>query len=210
MHDKVEVKRYGWNSAQSLADHVYTLPAILKMLPRSKGLRILDAGCGNGYISSELARRGHSVIGVDAAEDGIEICRQTYGGSENLSFHCLSIYDSELQSLGSFDAVVSAEVIEHLFSPQKFLNNMFALLKNGGLIILTTPYHGYMKNLALSVTNKWDKHFTVHWEGGHIKFFSRKTLSQALEKSGFENFCFMGAGRLPGLWKSMVVRARKP
>jgi 2-polyprenyl-6-hydroxyphenyl methylase/3-demethylubiquinone-9 3-methyltransferase len=80
-------------------------------------------------------------------------------------------------------------------------------LKPGGVIILTTPYHGYLKNLALSLLNAWDKHFTVDWEGGHIKFFSPKTLSAMLKEAGFGEIEFRGAGRLPYLWKTGVYRA---
>lgn len=74
---------------------------------------------------------------------------------------------------------------------------------------LTTPYHGYLKNLVLSIFNYWDKHHTVDWEGGHIKFFSERTLRQMLMATGFANITFNNAGRLQYLWKSMVCRAQK-
>jgi 2-polyprenyl-6-hydroxyphenyl methylase/3-demethylubiquinone-9 3-methyltransferase len=66
-----------------------------------------------------------------------------------------------------------------------------------------------LKNLALSIANKWDFHHTPLWHGGHIKFWSRKTLSQLLTEGGFEVVGFHGVGRLPLLWKSMVIVARK-
>jgi 2-polyprenyl-6-hydroxyphenyl methylase/3-demethylubiquinone-9 3-methyltransferase len=78
------------------------------------------------------------------------------------------------------------------------------------LLILTTSYHGYLKNLALSLTNCWDDHVHVDREGGHIKFFSEKTLSQMLHGSGFENVTYHNVGRVRWLWKSMVCRAEKP
>jgi 2-polyprenyl-6-hydroxyphenyl methylase/3-demethylubiquinone-9 3-methyltransferase len=106
--------------------------------------------------------------------------------------------------------IVSSEVIEHLFLPRRLPETAFALLRPGGLFILTTPYHGYMKNLALSLMNKWDDHHTVHHDGGHIKFFSEKTLRELLENSGFAALTFNNAGRLPWLWKSMVCRAQRP
>ena len=49
-----------------------------------------------------------------------------------------------------------------------------------------------------------DSHFTTLWDGGHIKFFSVKTLSSLLESEGFTNLQFDFAGRLPYLWKSML------
>jgi hypothetical protein len=87
---------------------------------------------------------------------------------------------------------------------------MFArkLLPVGGYLVISTPYHGYLKNIALSIFNKWDKHHTVLWHGGHIKFWSRKTLTQLLQDNGFEVVGFVGAGRFPYLWKSMILVAR--
>ena len=81
-------------------------------------------------------------------------------------------------------------------------------LKNDGTVILTTPYHGYFKNLVLAITGKLDKHFTVLWDGGHIKFFSVKTLSTLLLEQGFADLQFKFAGRYPLLWKSMLVSGK--
>ena len=83
------------------------------------------------------------------------------------------------------------------------------LLRSGGHLIISTPYHGYLKNLILALSNKWDAHLNPFWDGGHIKFWSRKTLSQLLNETGFSVIRFIGAGRLPFLWKSMIVVAQK-
>ena len=79
----------------------------------------------------------------------------------------------------------------------------------GGLLIISTPYHGYLKNFVLALANKWDAHLNPFWDGGHIKFWSCKTLSQLLNETGFSVIRFIGAGRLPFLWKSMIVVAQK-
>lgn len=108
-----------------------------------------------------------------------------------------------------FCAVISTEVIEHLYDPRSFV--LFArkiLSRTGGEFIVSTPYHGYLKNLGLALTGKLDKHFTALWHGGHIKFFSRKTLVKLVEDEGFKVIDFSGAGRLPFLWKSMLVKAK--
>ena len=108
-----------------------------------------------------------------------------------------------------FDAVVSTEVIEHLFSPHLLPLFAAGTLDKGGYLILTTPYHGYLKNLVLALLDGWDTHLTPLWHGGHIKFWSRKTLTRLLSENGFEVVGFSGVGRLPYLWKSMVLVARK-
>lgn len=115
----------------------------------------------------------------------------------------------ELQDI-QFDTIISTEVIEHLYDPLEFLRFCHSILaKNGsGEIILSTPYHGYLKNLAISLSNGWDHHFMALQKGEHIKFWSKKTLNRALSLSGFEPVAFSGVGRLPFLWKSMILKAR--
>ena len=197
---------YGWNSAEALPDHAYTLPAIKQLLLGGGGLTVLDVGCGNGYIASQLAVMGYDVIGIDASEDGIAIARKAH---PEVRFEVYSAYDDLTDVVVDVDVVVSSEVIEHLYRPKLFLENAFKVLCPGGHIILTTPYHGYLKNLALSLFNHWDKHHTVEREGGHIKFFSERTLTRMLKVCGFDSVIFHNAGRVRWLWKSMVCRARK-
>ena len=74
---------------------------------------------------------------------------------------------------------------------------------------MTTPYHGYLKNLALSIFGMWDYHHTALWHGGHIKFWSRATLTKLLNENGFDVIEFHGVGRVAYLWKSMLLVARK-
>lgn len=109
-----------------------------------------------------------------------------------------------------FDTIISTEVIEHLYDPRRFIAFCKkVLLKNGGgELILSTPYHGYIKNLMLALVGKWDQHADPLWDGGHIKLWSRKTLSILLTEQGFEVTDFVGCGRMPFLWKSMVIKAR--
>lgn len=89
------------------------------------------------------------------------------------------------------------------------MQGCFQALKPGGRFICTTPYHGYLKNLALSIMGKWDQHADPLWDGGHIKLWSRAKLGALLEETGFTNIQFRGAGRLPGLWMTMVMSGDK-
>jgi 2-polyprenyl-3-methyl-5-hydroxy-6-metoxy-1,4-benzoquinol methylase len=131
----------------------------------------------------------------------------------DIHFHNQGVQDDPTPVLqaegGPFDVVVSTEVVEHLFSPHLLPQYAAKLLGDNGQLIVTTPYHGFLKNLVLSLVNGWDKHHTALWHGGHIKFWSRRTLTRLLEDNGFEVTGFFGVGRLPFLWKSMVVVARK-
>jgi 2-polyprenyl-3-methyl-5-hydroxy-6-metoxy-1,4-benzoquinol methylase len=165
---------------------------------------ICDLGCGNGHISGRLAALGYQVTGVDASTSGINIARRTYPKAEFVE----AVIDRDL-ALGSFDLVISSDVIEHLYRPADLLEAAASLLRPGGQLLLGTPYHGYLKNLALAATGKLDAHFSALHDGGHIKFFSVRTLSNIVKHHGFEDLSFTFYGRAPWLWKNMICHARK-
>lgn len=194
---------YGWSEEQPESTS-YINPAILLIARQANARTVLDAGCGNGALAGELALQGFVVTGVDGDAGGIGIARARYPKAH---FE-VGLFDDPPP--GSFDFVCSTEVVEHLYAPDTLARYCFRALKPGGTLAISTPYHGYWKNLALSLTNAWDKHHTALWHGGHIKFWSRGTLSELLREAGFEITGFQGAGRLPYLWKSMILIARKP
>jgi len=201
------LNNFGWRSHEALQHHEYTIPAIMALLPDSKPLNIIDIGCGNGFLAHKLAEMGHNVVGIDIAEDGIKIASRSY---PDIKFLVRSGYDNLDNLLNdSPNLIVSSEVIEHLYYPQKFLKNIHGSLAKGGHLILTTPYHGYMKNLAISIFDKWDKHHDSEEEGAHIKFFSERTMKSILTKNGFHDIEYKNSGRIPYLWRSMVCRAQK-
>lgn len=200
------VSEYGWDSDVAKCSQAYLATPVEAALRMAGAQRILDLGCGNGAFTHHLQRSGFSVLGCDADAGGIGIAKR---GDSGAQFRQVSLYDAP-SALGEygFDAVVSTEVIEHLFRPAALPQFAAAVLKPGGHLIVTTPYHGYLKNLLLSLAGKWDSHHTALWDGGHIKFWSRRTLTMLLDANGFEVVDFSGTGRIYGLWKSMVLTAK--
>ncbi|WP_269540396.1 class I SAM-dependent methyltransferase [Cerasicoccus fimbriatus] len=183
------------------------LPHIMDFIQRAGAKRVMDIGCGNGSIAREVSRRGISVVGVEPSESGLAQCRENCPDGR---FYQLGVYDNpDDVEEKAFDFAYSTEVIEHLFNPRALPRFAAAKLAPGGQLLLTTPYHGWLKNVAISVLNKWDKHHTVLWDGGHVKFWSRQTLTQLLEEEGFAVTDFRGCGRAPYLWESMILLARK-
>ena len=78
----------------------------------------------------------------------------------------------------------------------------------GALAIVSTPYHGYWKNLALSlVPGAWDRHHHPLRDHGHIKFWSERPLRALLLQAGFNSVRFKRLGRVPALAKSMIAVA---
>lgn len=203
------VDDYGWTSAEAKESSGYITPRVLSILQELQPSRVMDIGAGNGSLCADIAGQGLQVVGVEYDRQGVAIARASH---PEIPFYHLGVQDSPaamLEEQGLFDAVVSTEVIEHLYAPHLLPQFAASVLRQRGYLILTTPYHGYLKNLALSVANKWDDHHTALWHGGHVKFWSRATLTQLLQENGFEVSGFSGVGRLPWLWKSMVLVARK-
>jgi 2-polyprenyl-3-methyl-5-hydroxy-6-metoxy-1,4-benzoquinol methylase len=207
---------YEYFNASLGVEHQYLIPSVNSSIGDSlhSGATILDLGCGNGAMLATFRDRGWKLYGTDFSESGIRNAGQAF---PEITFVQADVGDPQkplpqiLENLaGNVDLVLSTEVIEHLYYPKQFLHLAFRMLKPGGKIILSTPYHGYLKNLALAATGEMDKHFTVMWDHGHIKFWSRKTLTEALANTGFLRIEFHGVGRIPYLWKSMVMSANKP
>jgi 2-polyprenyl-6-hydroxyphenyl methylase/3-demethylubiquinone-9 3-methyltransferase len=136
------------------------------------------------------------VTGIDPSEEGIAIVREAF---PELDLHRGSAYDDLAARFGQFPAVVSLEVVEHVYYPRKYASCVYDLLEENGIAIISTPYHGYWKNLALALTGKMDDHFGPLWTHGHIKFWSRDTLSQLLREavalSGEERLAMGRRGR---------------
>jgi 2-polyprenyl-3-methyl-5-hydroxy-6-metoxy-1,4-benzoquinol methylase len=201
--------QYSAANAEPSHDHLYSSVAhLLKDVPSDAV--VLDAGCGNGSFIALFRDRNWQLHGSDLSPSGIEIARKTFPGINFFLADGQSLYADFLSTVGPVDVVISTEVVEHLYDPRGFLRNCFELLKPGGTIVVTTPYHGYLKNLLIALAGKMDKHFTVLWDHGHIKFWSRQTLEQVLKEIGFTNIQFAGSGRIPYLWKSMALKATKP
>lgn len=202
---KLEATEYQWDSSQESCSNSYIWQRVQSLLPKEKS-SVLDVGCGNGFLTGKIAELGHNVIGIDSSQSGIAQASQAFPAAQ---FYCRSAYEDLREVTGLVDCVVSSEVIEHLMQPKLFLRNIRDVLKPGGTFVVTTPYHGYLKNMALSLCDGWDRHFSVDWDGGHVKFFSKKTLEKMLNDTGFSGATFHPAGRFWGMWKSIVFRAKK-
>jgi 2-polyprenyl-3-methyl-5-hydroxy-6-metoxy-1,4-benzoquinol methylase len=169
---------------------------------------ICDLGCGNGYLPGRLVKLGYNVTGVDASASGIALARANVPQARFVQA-TIDKKLPELEGLEYFNMVVSSDVIEHLYRPNDLIEAASSLLPPGGRLLIGTPYHGYLKNFVLSTIGKMDSHFNALEVGGHIKFFSVKTLSQLLTMHGFGDLEFTYYGRAPWLWKNMICLGRK-
>jgi len=202
-----EYKDYGYTHNRPRHTFAYLMGPLLSILGTDKSKCILDLGCGNGYLVNYLLKDGYNAYGTDASEEGIVIAKQENPDRFFVQDLSTGKLPAELQLI-KFDIILSTEVIEHLYDPAGFIDFCKAQLPIGGELIISTPYHGYLKNLALAIFDKWDSHHSPAWLGGHIKFWSKSTLSKLLTDKGFEVVTFKGCGRMPYFWKSMLIKAK--
>jgi 2-polyprenyl-6-hydroxyphenyl methylase/3-demethylubiquinone-9 3-methyltransferase len=210
MDSAVEISGYAYDDGELNDSHDYLVPSLLSILSSlsvpSGQRRVFELGCGNGAVAAVLAKQGYQVAGVDVSTRGLEQAQRRH---PELLLRSGSAYDRLADIYGQFPIVVSLEVVEHLYAPRIFAKTIFDLLEPSGTLIMSTPYHGYWKNLALALTGRLDAHFTALWDHGHIKFWSTRTLRALLAEAGLRDIRFIRVGRVPALAKSLIAVARK-
>lgn len=205
------IPEFGWKTDCPQPASRYLDSVLLREIGAiTPGMRILDLGCGNGSFAARLCAAGATVVGIDASPNGIDRARER--NLRGARFERLLIDEGTLDHLREepFDLVVSSEVVEHLYAPREWAAVCHGALRPGGRVVASTPYHGFLKNMLIVLTNKWPTHFNPLWDGGHVKFWTPTSLRILLEEIGFHQFHWTGAGRAPLLWMSMVASARKP
>src|SRR5712692_7789570 len=130
------------------------------------GKRVLDAGCGAGYGASRLAASARFVVGIDNAQEALEIARRRYSSPQ------IELVRGDCRALpfpaASFDLVVAFEVIEHIEDREKLLAEARRVLAAGGELILSTPNRQYYSE-SRAVPNPF-----------HVHEFDYEELSAAL------------------------------
>ena len=167
------------------------------------GAKVLDAGCGSGEFSEYIKGLGFEIVGIDISQTAIEKAKNRLPES---SFYIGSLEEPLPFKTEEFDAIWATDVLEHLFDIHTCLCEFNRILKPQGYLILTVPYHGLVKNLAITLFG-FKKHFNP--ELSHIRFFTRKSLLECLNQAGFEAILWKGIGRICFLYKSFFTVARK-
>jgi 2-polyprenyl-3-methyl-5-hydroxy-6-metoxy-1,4-benzoquinol methylase len=196
-----------WNAAECSEAHYYLAPVTLDFLSYFGSRTVLDLGCGNGAFTNVLQAGGYDVTGCDLSASGIALAKEKF---TNITFFQQDLTQQLSRNhTEQYDAVVSTEVIEHLLLPRSLVSNAVVAMRPGGVFIVSTPFHGYWKNLALAVSNKFDDHWHPLRDFGHVKFFSRNTLSRLLREYGLQIQRIKVVGRVPIFGRSIVIAACK-
>lgn len=117
--------------------HCQRLEAIAGAMPKKEGLKVLDAGCGEGHLLEELHKRNPSnhYYGVDATEVAIQKARQRspFATCDLMDLSALTFEDN------FFDVITITEVLEHIYDYQSVINELKRVLTRNGILIITFP-----------------------------------------------------------------------
>jgi 2-polyprenyl-3-methyl-5-hydroxy-6-metoxy-1,4-benzoquinol methylase len=176
--------------------HKHIERRILSLMPSS----VLEVGSGQGKLGGRLSAQGIRYVGLEPVASEISAAGKQFPGLKFMRASCDD--DPDALHLGKFDVVTSNDVVEHLYEPRVLVQFSKAHLNRGGRIVCGTPNYGdYLRNLMLSASNRWDAHHTSLWDGGHIKFFSQRTLGMLWAEAGFSDFQwgFLNYSYMPGV-----------
>ena len=151
----------------------------VKSLNCLSGLRILDIGCGAGLLCEPFTRLGAQVIGVDPSATNIAAARlHADKGHLSIDYRCTTVEEMDVRE--RFDIVLAMEVVEHVSDVGMFLNRCAAMLKPGGLMVISTLNRNW-KSFALAIvgaeyilrwlprgTHQWDKFVTPDELAHHL------------------------------------------
>lgn len=149
----------------------------VKLWPHVYGRRVLDIGCGGGFVVGGMKAVGaKAAVGLDLNPQSIDYARAHYPACE---FHCGGFDDFAGGKLGKFGFVYSSEVIEHVLDVEAYLRFLAEVTEPGAKVFITTP------DIASAQVPEDVTQWSVFSPPMHIQFFTQATLTRLFERFGF-------------------------
>jgi len=189
------------------------------------GNTLLDVGCGNGLLLYQLRNKFKKLVGLEYSAHRLEQAKLNL--SENNFVPVLgSAEDMNEIASASVDCLVSADTIEHIPDVYLAATELFRVLRPGGTLVINTPNIAFIKKRALLLIGRFPSTSQpneglgsdILFDGGHLHYFTFRSLSLLLERSGFAIENSIGFGKLgrihhtypPLLSGGVQLVARKP
>jgi SAM-dependent methyltransferase len=148
--------------------------------------RLLDVGFGAGGLLRIAKGRGWTTHGVETSISAIEVGRKNgIGELQHGDFLTVPLEEA------AFDVIVMTELIEHLVDPMAFLERAAALLRDGGLLYMTTPHGRGLSGRVLGTS------WSVLRPPEHLQLFSTESIKRCVERAGFAHGRVYTQGLLP-------------
>lgn len=143
---------------------------------------ILDLGCGTGDFIKILSKKNKKVEGIEISKKVAQIAQK-----KGLKIKISDLHTTFPYSKNSFDTVTAGEIIEHIYDTDFFLEEIKRILKPNGFLILSTPNIATLgrRLMLLFGVNPLIETSLDH-SAGHIRYFTKKSLSDLLEKHNFK------------------------
>lgn len=156
-------------------------PDVAALVP-AHARRVLEVGCAEGQLGRLLRARGHHVTGVELVPEVAARARAWLDHVETA--------DAEADGFPfppeSFDAIIFADVLEHLIDPWRVLREAAGLLAEGGCIVASIPNVQNLDVLLRLVRGRWDYRERGILDVGHLRFFTLGTIRALFAQAGLE------------------------
>ncbi len=179
---------------------------LVSTLPENgAGKRVLDVGCGNGYLGKILADRGFTVTGIEQR-----------GGTDSSFPANVRLVEADLEaglpSLdGKFDYVICADILEHLRDPQRLLTQIRQVLLAEGRLIASLPNSGNLYFRLVVLSGRFPQDDKGLFDRTHVRFFTWDGWHELLSQAGFavehcESSCMPIGLAFPSAGSSLPIR----
>lgn len=133
------------------AENKVKTPWILQRL--DQGSKILDVGCGAGFLTNELALAGFDVSGVDLSGESLEVAKR-FDKTSSVKYQVANAYELPFEN-ASFDVVCALDFLEHVDDPARAIKEFSRVLKPGGKFFFHTFNRNFLAKLVIIKLVEW-------------------------------------------------------
>lgn len=168
---------------------------ILRQWAGRRGFEVLDVGCGFAATSEEIQRLGNAVTGIEASPEACEVAKERLTRVVREDLRNLEGVRAQL-GRARFDAILFADVLEHLAAPLDVLRSYLDFLTPAGSVIVSIPNVGLWSVRLGLLVGRWEYADTGVLDRTHLRFFTRTSAKQMLAEAGLT---VVGSTVNPGL-----------